>query len=88
MPYGTKTDPVVNGIEVYPRERIMVRESSQQLIVIAKMSDGSTRDVTRMAPVSRVTSLHTGRSQRHGMGNDWTTLPGRPAVTGTLPVAC
>ncbi len=47
-PYGHANDPVVTRIEVMPRERIMDRRSSQQLAVIAHLSDGSTLDVTRM----------------------------------------
>lgn len=48
MPYGQVTDPVIERIEVLPRERIMTREGQQQLVVLARYSDGSTRDVTRM----------------------------------------
>jgi hypothetical protein len=45
---ATPTDPVVTGIEVLPKERLMGRDSSQQLVVVAHYSDGSTEDVTRM----------------------------------------
>ena len=48
MPYGSKSDPVIESIEVLPRERVMSREGKQQLVVLAKYSDGSQRDVTRM----------------------------------------
>lgn len=48
MPYGNSTDPHVVGIEVFPKERIMTQESAQQLVVVAKYSDGSLEDVTRM----------------------------------------
>ncbi len=47
-PYGQASDPVVTRIEVLPRERIMARRSTQQLAVIAHMSDGTMLDVTRM----------------------------------------
>lgn len=47
MPYGDADDPVVTGIEVYPQERLMQREGQQQLVVVARYSDGSTEDVTR-----------------------------------------
>jgi hypothetical protein len=47
-PHGSKDDPVITAIEVLPRERTLDRGASQQLVVIARMSDGSTRDVTRM----------------------------------------
>lgn len=48
MPYGNADDPTVSRIEVFPAQRIMGRETSQQLVVVAHYSDGSTEDVTRM----------------------------------------
>ena len=47
MPYGNEDDPVVTGIVVLPDERLMQRDGSQQVSVIAHYSDGSTEDVTR-----------------------------------------
>jgi hypothetical protein len=47
MPYGKDTDPVVTHIEVLPAERLMERESVQQIVVVAHYSDGSSEDVTR-----------------------------------------
>lgn len=47
-PYGQSNDPTVTKIEVIPHERIMQRNSQQQLAVLAHMSDGSVRDVTRL----------------------------------------
>lgn len=47
-PYGQPNDPAVTRIEVLPRERLLERNSGQQLTVIAHHSDGSTVDVTRM----------------------------------------
>ena len=47
MPYGKDTDPKVTHIEVLPAERLMEREGTQQIIVIAHFSDGSSEDVTR-----------------------------------------
>jgi hypothetical protein len=47
MPYGKDTDPYVTHIEVHPIERLMERDSTQQLVVVAHYSDGSTEDVTR-----------------------------------------
>ncbi len=49
MPYGSDKDPVVVRIEVHPRRRLMAAGSRQQLCVTAHYSDGSVRDVTRMA---------------------------------------
>ena len=48
MPYGNDDDPTVTKIEVFPKERLMGREASQQVIAIAHYTDGSTEDVTRM----------------------------------------
>jgi hypothetical protein len=47
MPYGSETDPVVTHIEVLPTERLMQREGTQQIVVVAHYSDGSSEDVTR-----------------------------------------
>jgi hypothetical protein len=49
MRYGAADDPVAERIEVLPTERLMPRGSAQQLVVVAHYSDGSTRDVTRIA---------------------------------------
>ncbi len=49
MPWGSDDDPSVVGIECIPAERIVQRDSAQQISVIATYSDGTTEDVTRMA---------------------------------------
>lgn len=49
MPYGSESDPVLQRIEAVPAVREMNFKSRQQLSVIAHYSDGSTRDVTRLA---------------------------------------
>ncbi len=49
MPYGSEDDPVVERIEVFPKQRSMSRHSMQQLSVVAHYTDGSSKDVTRMA---------------------------------------
>jgi Protein of unknown function (DUF1549)/Protein of unknown function (DUF1553) len=71
MPYGQETDPKVTHIEVLPAERLMEREGTQQIVVIAHYSNGSTEDVTRttqfdsndteMAEVSVSGSVTTGQ---------------------------
>ncbi len=48
MPYGSDSDPKVARIEVFPDERLMGRNASQQLVAIAHYTDGSSEDVTRM----------------------------------------
>ena len=46
MPYGKSTDPALEAIEVYPSERVMMRGGQQQLVVLARMTDGSIEDIT------------------------------------------
>ena len=48
MPYGSEEDPVPLGIDVYPKTRTMKPGAEQQIVVVARYSDGSSRDVTRM----------------------------------------
>jgi hypothetical protein len=49
MPYGNEADRKVSSIAVTPNARQMVRNTEQQLSVIATYSDGSTEDITRTA---------------------------------------
>lgn len=49
MPYGSPEDPVLQRIEAVPAVREMNLKSRQQLAVLAHYSDGSVRDVTRLA---------------------------------------
>ncbi|MEM7392344.1 MAG: DUF1549 domain-containing protein [Verrucomicrobiota bacterium] len=49
MPYAEKDDPEVSHIEVFPKERIVKPGSQQQLVVTAHYTDGSIKDVTRVA---------------------------------------
>ena len=49
MPYTTPEDPTLERIEVFPPVRNMNFETAQQLSVVAHYSDGSRRDVTRLA---------------------------------------
>ncbi len=46
LPFAPEDDPAVERIEVFPRERVAAPGSTQQLIVTAFLSDGSTRDIT------------------------------------------
>ena len=52
MPYGKPEDPVLSGIEVYPREGRYRKGSVQRLGVRARYSDGGVRDVTHLADFS------------------------------------
>ncbi len=47
MPYGEPTDPTVTKITVVPDNRVVDRNTKQQLAVYAHYSDGSVEDVTR-----------------------------------------
>ena len=49
MPRAVEGAPTLEKVEITPGERILDLNSKQQLIVTAFYSDGSTRDVTRMA---------------------------------------
>jgi hypothetical protein len=49
MPYGGTNDPVVDRIEVFPKERVMSLAGEQQLAVVAHYTDGRVEDVTRGA---------------------------------------
>jgi len=49
MPYGSSNDPGVESVEVIPRELVMSLGGEQQLVVLARYSDGSVQDVTRSA---------------------------------------
>ncbi len=49
MPYGSDDTPVVQSIEIVPPQRRLKAAESQQLSVIAQLSDGSTEDVSRAA---------------------------------------
>jgi hypothetical protein len=49
MPTGKPTDPTVVRVSVYPAQRVLEPGGCQQLIVTAHSSDGTSRDVTRLA---------------------------------------
>ncbi|MEX2138642.1 MAG: DUF1549 and DUF1553 domain-containing protein [Pirellulales bacterium] len=49
MPRRTESDPVLQRIAVAPEERLLSPADIQNLSVTAYYSDGSTRDVTRLA---------------------------------------
>jgi len=48
-PFGSKDAPTVVKISVHPENRLLPRNSRQQLAVTAHYSDGTTSDVTRQA---------------------------------------
>ncbi len=52
MPPPKPTDPLIVGLEVLPREASLLPGAQQQLLVMAKFSDGHSEDVTRWAKYS------------------------------------
>lgn len=49
MPYTLSNEPALKDIEVFPKTRRYHRDARQPLLVRARYSDGSVRDVTRLA---------------------------------------
>lgn len=49
MPFSRTNEPALTGIEVFPKERRYRREAKQPLLVQARYSDGSVRDVTELS---------------------------------------
>jgi hypothetical protein len=49
MPYGKDTDPTVASLEVFPTARALPPDGAQQLVAVARYTDGSYQDVTRAA---------------------------------------
>lgn len=78
MPYGLETDPTIERIESVPALREMNFRSHQQLAVIAHYSDGSTRDVTRLASYE---ANHAEMAVSNAIGRITTEdIPGEVAV--------
>ncbi len=48
MPRAGASDPKLTGIDIAPRDKILPPKSTQPIVVTARYSDGSTRDVTRL----------------------------------------
>ncbi len=49
MPFAKPSDPELDSLDVQPRRGTLPAKSQQQLKVLARYSDGSTRDVTQLA---------------------------------------
>jgi hypothetical protein len=49
MPKGDDDAPHVTSIEVFPKHRVLNERAQQRLLVTAKLSDGTLRDVTHAA---------------------------------------
>jgi hypothetical protein len=48
-PVGSKSDPVVTRISVFPEHRMLTRQGKQQFAAYAHYSDGAVEDITRRA---------------------------------------
>lgn len=48
-PWGDASEPTLTGIDVQPAEQLLQPGETRQLMVTARYSDGSTRDVTALA---------------------------------------
>lgn len=72
-PRGTKQDPTLTRIEVFPKQRTLAVNASQPLLVEAYYSDGTMADVTHLASVissdDQIAALsHSGLAQAQGPG--------------------
>jgi hypothetical protein len=52
MPYTIPGEPTLTAVEVQPKEQSYRKQSKQPLVVRARYSDGSTRDVTHLTDYS------------------------------------
>lgn len=75
MPVGDDQSPHVVSIEILPKKRVMQQQSRQRLLVTARLSDGTLRDVTSEAiyssnDESRATVDRDGRIATTMMAGD------------------
>lgn len=76
--YAGPEEPTIERVEVVPASRVLDLNSTQQLKVIAHLSDGTTQDVTRMAQYE---SANRDLAEVDGQGLVQTTaLPGNVGV--------
>lgn len=78
MPYGEESAPKLTGLEVEPGRVTMKVNTSQQLKVMARYSDGSARDVTGMA-LYEANDRSMAEADHHGLVKTL-DLPGNVAV--------
>ena len=77
-PAPREADVRITGIEVYPASAILQTGAEQQLVVQAKYSDGTTRDVTRWVKYG---SSSEGVATVDEMGRVKMNGPGEAAIT-------
>ncbi|MBM3774994.1 MAG: hypothetical protein FJW37_07485, partial [Acidobacteria bacterium] len=68
----------LNRLEMYPGERILTAGARQRLVVIGRLSDGTTRDMSRSVRYS------TGDEAVAGVSADGTVAAGRRGLTAVL----
>ena len=77
-PPPSDSDPIIQGIEVYPASATLKPEADQQLVVRAKYSNGEVRDVTRWV---KFNSSDEGVATVDDSGHVKMTGPGEAAIT-------
>ncbi len=77
-PAPAESDPIIQGIEVYPASVTLKPEAEQQLVVRAKYSNGEVRDVTRWV---KFNSSDEGVATVDDSGHAKMTGPGEAAIT-------
>lgn len=78
-PWGDADAPVVESIVVEPAQRQLRLGAAQQLLVTARFSDGSTRDVTSAATYTSNAEVVADADQRGHVQSG--TVPGEAAIT-------
>ncbi|MCA9117441.1 MAG: DUF1553 domain-containing protein, partial [Planctomycetaceae bacterium] len=58
MPAAAPQAAELEGIELFPSERMLKRNSTQQMVVTAVYSDGTRRDMTRLAELESTSPSH------------------------------
>jgi Protein of unknown function (DUF1553)/Protein of unknown function (DUF1549)/Bacterial Ig-like domain (group 2) len=77
-PPPSDSDPIIQGLEVYPASAVLKPEAEQQLVVRATYSNGEVRDVTRWVKFS---SSDEGVAMVDDSGHVKMTGSGEAAVT-------
>ncbi|MEK6236214.1 MAG: DUF1549 domain-containing protein, partial [Planctomycetales bacterium] len=97
-PKGSEEDPTLARLEVFPAKRVLTGGGKQRLLVDAHYSDGSTRDVTRLASftssddlIATVSDLGAAEATGHGeaiimIGFGGLAATSRLAVPQPLPI--
>lgn len=63
-PREIEEEPVLESVEIFPTDRVMIPMETQQLVVVASYSDGSKRDVTGQSAFQSNESVVVGVSDQ------------------------